>query len=142
MSDIGDRSLSALMKARWADPEFRRRMLARWSDHEKRKRFTEAIRGFMQDPAYRHKMRLATAKNWADPEYRERTTERSLAANRRNWADPEYRERITRQLQDNRPVYRCRLGRFFTMRSKLEVAVAQWLDARQYSWEYEPQPRI
>ena len=70
-------------------------------------------------------------RNWEDPAYRRRHSERMSKRQRENWQNPEYREKI----HSWHPTLHESSGTI--MRSSWEVNFADWLDGHQIVWEYE-----
>ena len=109
MSAAGVSSRSAAMKARWADPEFRQRMVCAikhrmalvWADPEFRERRTEAARidmtRRMAMPDY--SARAMQALDGSDAQTRCANRAKSAAKLREKWSDPEWREKRRAELR-------------------------------------------
>jgi hypothetical protein len=102
-------------RARWAEPEFRRKMSeirkTLWSDSGYRQKVSEARKAMWSDAAFRRKRAKSQGAALANPEYRQG----QARASRARWADPEFR----RKMLEIRRSERFR-------QNQSEVARAQW----------------
>lgn len=76
-------AVSEATKARWADPEYRARLVAKFKEYR-------------ADPEYRARQSATMKKKWEDPEYRERC----IAAIRKMNLDPEVKAHRVEHLRE------------------------------------------
>lgn len=127
-SEAGKKRLAQLAKARWADPEYRRKWReARaktkeersatskriWSDPERLAKLSEQLKRVWAIPEYRSLKTKQSQEQWEDSEYIEKQSTgindpevlKVISENsKRFWANSEYREKLGRHLTD------CRLN--------------------------------
>lgn len=105
--------LSASWKAKWADPEFARKMRSILSSPMSRAKISAAVSEHMKDPDRLQALSDARERDWEDEDYRRkmfRHSDPELISKRfkNQWADPEYREKMKRIRST--PEYRERLS--------------------------------
>lgn len=106
--------LSSIIKKRWADPAYRKRLSEahrkRWADPKLREEMSRKVKAahtpevclrksrshklLFKDPAYSKRMHEAWRRKASEPEQRTRRSENS----KRMWADPEYKKRVGRKI--------------------------------------------
>ena len=101
---------------------------ARWSDPELRRRQSEIAKKRWQDPEYRRQQSETMKKRWQDPEFRGRELERRRIVREERQADRERRGVTTRR---TKPCMDCGvpIGRYQnTKRCRRCAAIARWQD--------------